>query len=235
MNLPRRLGLSAIILALISLPSRAELIVDQSFPPPDPPPAGQYFGINLDNSVFPTSLIGQSFTPTFSGIDAIAFFLQDDEPSDGRGGSFFVELMTGDLSTILATSGTVALGDGFGAGATFDDPKNVTGSEALFVFGSTVALTPGEIYAAVLRKEEGGRFLVRGRPTDGYLGGRYLGSSDPNNDLFFREGSLIRAIPEPPGILLSGLGLGAVALAVGLSRAVLRRPGEGRAGGPTIS
>ena len=163
---------------------------------------GGFFGINLDSSN--SSSIGQSFTPTVSELDVVAFFLRDDTLNDTpMGGTFNVELYDATISNLIATTNDVTLPDRFGLGMTIND------SDVLFDFPSTVTLSPGTQYVALIRKVSGDMFLAWGDSLDGYSGGRYVGGNI-DDDLYFRTGKLV---PEPStGLLLTGGVLGCFAL-----------------------
>ena len=97
-------------------------------------------GINLNNSgtggVF--SRIGQVFTPSQDSLNAFTFFLQDTNPGNGSGLSIYVEIVTPDLLTVLATSRTVTVPDDFGGPVPALDAE-----ELLFLFDQPVRSCQG--------------------------------------------------------------------------------------------
>jgi hypothetical protein len=171
------------------------LIIDQQNPGPR----------NGTNGTWPGIVVGQSFLPTLSAIDAIEFDLWDGPGSSAA----MVQLRAGLVGSdglggpVIASSGEVTLA------------ANAPEAFYRFEFPSTVALTPGDTYVAVLVATQGniGLGIVTTNP---YPGGQYLlgGWSFANitYDMVFREGvyTLPVAVPIPGAVLLGTLGAGLV-------------------------
>ena len=144
--------------------------------------------------------------PTVSELDVVAFFLRDDTLNDTpMGGTFNVELYDATISNLIATTNDVTLPDRFGLGMTIND------SDVLFDFPSTVTLSPGTQYVALIQQVSGDSFLAWGDALDGYpSGGSIIGVPSDGSDFYFRTGKLV---PEPStGLLLTGCILGCFGL-----------------------
>jgi hypothetical protein len=151
-------------------------------------------GFNANLGIF--APIGQTFTPTLSGLDAVELRMSD---SAGFPGNVFVRVRAGStVGSILGTSLTTSLPDG-GAGILHFD------------FVSTVPLTPGSLYVIENVLESGSSNVHwNGQFANPYLGGTSIfeGESLDSSDMWFREG-LHTAVPEPSSILLVCITLGA--------------------------
>jgi PEP-CTERM motif len=211
----RQFALAAVLLTAISCGSRAARadFIDQSNPNPAYPTTVNEFGINLDNSNFGN--IGQTFTPTMNSLNYFTFYLQDREPSNATGGSFFVEIVSQNLNTVLGTSATVSLPDSFGippAGGS----EPLAGAPVMFTFAAPVALSLGTVYEAEIFKASGGSFYAIGSAAGTYAGGSYTSPSPgQSDDLYFIEGNA--TVPEPSSLALCGIA-GSFGLLIARSR-----------------
>jgi hypothetical protein len=141
--------------------------------------------------------LGQSFTPSLTGVDFIRLLLLDGSPSNGVGATLSMNLRTNSITgPILATTASVALPD------SFDGVVN-------FFFTNTVPLSPGTLYYF----EPVVRFGDAWKAMNGeynYPGGMVfaLGQPNPAVDFWFREG----LVPEPSSALLMLIGGALLAL-----------------------
>lgn len=144
--------------------------------------------------------IGQSFTPTFTGLNFIEFSLGS---SSGGPLTAFVNLRDSSngnnfSGNILGTSQTVAF-----SGTALQDLE--------FNFASIINLTPGALYVAEIVFS--GRWLADATNSNPYAGGTAIDGLSPGPlasiDLVFREGL---NVPEPTSLALvcmAALGLAA--------------------------
>jgi hypothetical protein len=137
--------------------------------------------------------IGQSFTPSLSGIDFVRFYLTD-RTTDGIGTVAYVNIRVGSITgAVISSTSPVALSDQF-HGATN------------FFFSTQVPLTPGTTYYLQPVIQSGEDFGIS-YDTFRYPGGTafFNGSPDQFDDLWFREG----IVPEPSvtALLLVGAGI----------------------------
>jgi len=180
-------------------------IVDQSYPdPPYHPAMINQFGINLDNAIYAHNLsnIGQTFTPTLNSVSFFTFYLQDINPGNSSGASFYVQILGPDFTTVLGTSQTASVPDSLGIppqGGVFP----LDGGAVKFDFSAAVALTSGTTYEAEIFKVSGDSFWAVGQTPGGYAGGSY--TSDSGDDLYFAEGIRTQSVPEPSSLVLLGL------------------------------
>lgn len=185
-------GLLALIVLAASTPSAKadSIIFDQTntaFP------LGSLF---QNISVF--SPIGQSFTPTLSSMNLVNLLT---EPG-GSTTPFTLELVirAGSISgAILGVSqlNTIV-------------PSSLFASIVTpFTFATSVTLVPGDLYFMQVVAVSGDAELGSTN-TNNYSGGTQIlgGITQPNNDLWFREGI---SVPEPDTLLLLGTGLLALA------------------------
>jgi hypothetical protein len=132
---------------------------------------------------------GQSFTPTFSGIDFIRLGLDDGNPGDGLGSTWFLNLRSTSITgPILATTALVHLPDAFSG---FPD----------LYFPNTIPLTPGTQYFFDINSTDGGTWnMIFGNLS--YTGGNGWERGFPNPagaNYWFREGIIV---PEPSSATL---------------------------------
>jgi hypothetical protein len=135
---------------------------------------------------------GQSFTPTLSSVGFVQFQFIDPHPGDGVGATVYVNLWADSLGgTFLGSTAPVSMPDGFFFGVTN------------FLFGTSVAVTPGIVYYLQPVLQSGDPLWEANGGPYSYSGGTsfFNGSPDPNGyNLWFREG--VRT-PEPsPGLLV---------------------------------
>jgi hypothetical protein len=190
-------------LAARSLHAQATFIYDQQSSADEFIP---YFGGGPTMQQIPTPW-GQSFTPALSGVDFIRLKLDDDRPGNGIGATIYLNLRSDSMTgTILGTTASISMLDGFRGNPTF-------------FFPATVPVTPGTTYYLEPITGPGSDFSDIIVDSFNYPGGSYIRGGLPvlYSDLWFREGLYI--VPEPSSALL--LLLGATGLAC--SRCRLRR------------
>ena len=145
--------------------------------------------------------IGQSFTPTLTGLNFVELRMGDLE-SNGLGGVFNVLIRSGGNTAgpVLGTSQDVTMPDSFGHTLSFG------GLPIRFDFLAPVPLVPGNLYAIQLSKVSGDLFTLYGRQTDDYADGTSIlfGVAISFQDFYFREGLVV---PEPSSFVLAALGL----------------------------
>ena len=191
--------IAALSLTLVAVPAtvgHGAHIVDQEAAPA---PIGAY---SIDHG----GDIGQSFTPTLSGLD---FFVFNIEWSLGPSNSYFVQIHDGlgAAGTVLGTSQTVAL------------PVNLPPTNIEFDFNNTVTLIPGNLYTALVVPTNGGagdsNYLIH-YGVDVYPGGVAFQVSPVSDiDMIFQEG--VSITPEPSTLALAAFGF------IGLAAWRLRR------------
>ena len=151
--------------------------------------------------------MGQSFVPTFSGLDFVELNLTDNSTaSNGVTGA--VRIRESSIAgAILGTSNSVFLEDCFnfaggpGCGIAGGFPVVIG-----FDFAAEVSLTPGATYVLEPFEISGDTFSVgRSNNNDVYAPGTAIldGIADPTRDLWFREG--LSVVPEPTGFVLLGM------------------------------
>jgi hypothetical protein len=209
MNVIKEIGRAALVLVLAVAAGRAEaglMLVDQQY--------GTATGNEAD-SVFLNPSIGQSFTPTLTGIDFATFRVTD---FGGEPGSYDVEVHAGINGALLGTSAPTALPAGFGGSPSF------TGASVEFDFASTVALTPGSLYSLiVVRTDSSSNFALLGNffGEGTYAGGDAItkGTIQSGDDYFFSEGISSAAADVPE--IVAGSAISALTL-LGCGVAMLR-------------
>jgi hypothetical protein len=140
-----------------------------------------------------TPPFGQSFTPTLSSIGFVRLSLSDGNLGDGLGASLYLNLRADSITgTVLASTPTVAMANGFAGTVSF-------------FFPTPVSLTAGVPYFFEPKIETGGPWrAVVGEFS--YPGGTaFAGGSSTGGDFWFREGILI---PEPSSGALILIGAG---------------------------
>ncbi len=136
---------------------------------------------------------GQSFTPGLAGIDFIRLKFDDGATGDGVGASIYLNLRSGSIAgTILGTTATVNMPNGFDSTATF-------------FFPGRISLTPEATYYFELVLQSGVSWRVD-VSSYSYSGGEAFanGSPWPGGDYWFREGLYV--VPEPSASALGLLG-----------------------------
>ncbi len=207
MNVIKEIGRAALVLVLAVAAGRAEaglMLVDQQY--------GTATG-NEEDSIFINPPIGQSFTPTLTGIDFATFRVTD----FGSGaGSYDVEVHAGINGALLGTSAPTSLPAGFGG-------FGFAGASVEFDFASTVALTPGSLYSLiVVRTDSSSNFALLGNFLAGtYAGGDAItnGTIQSDGDYFFSEGISSAAADVPE--IVAGSAISALTL-LGCGVAMLR-------------
>ncbi len=198
----RKMFLATLLVSLVPMAiqsqARGGQIVDQQNSPPPPSAAGTF-----SSSIEFFSPIGQSFTPSLSGLDFVSVLMMD--VGSPNAGTFVAEIHQGTDGALLATSQQDTLPIGFGDGTRF-------GMDVDFNFSHRVALTPGDLYSFIIRDTNPGAgdnfFLSGTEGFDSYPRGQEIEfgqvSTGLNYDLFFREG--ITSVPEPASLLLLAIG-----------------------------
>jgi len=175
---------------LIAIPVHGGLIVDQQQ--------------TLENGVTATfTSPAQSFIPTLTSLNFVELGLEDRDPDNSIGANLFVQIrQTSITGTIIGTSSTLSLSDGFGA------PVGSGLTPVLFTFPSLVSLTPSNTYVLQLFISSGDTFLVNTSDSNPYSGGTafFFGSPFSDSDLYFREG-ILSAVPEPSTALFGVIGI----------------------------
>ena len=188
------------LLALETLPVRAQgtLVFDQQSATND------NFA-NFSRLVITYKSIGQSFTPTLSGIDFVRLRMTSASPlSPGAtlSGAVYVNLWAGGISNGVLLAATA--------------PVNINLSlpfasvvYANFLFSSSVSLTPGTTYflqPVELPQVQIFDFGIFAPPFNGnpYPGGTafFNATASPFYDLWFREGVVVTPEPSPAHLLL---------------------------------
>jgi len=134
--------------------------------------------------------IGQSFTPTFSAIGFVRFYLKVPAQPSGTGTLLWINLWSGSISNgiLLASTSADLLSPGFD---TFTN----------FFFTTLAALTPGTTYylQPYIQSGNANTAIAISSILPPYSGGMAFINDNqpqnPNTDIWFREG--IVATPEP--------------------------------------
>lgn len=152
------------------------------------------------------SFVGQSFLPTFASLDVVELQMNVQAPNNTSSGSAFVRIRSASpAGAILGTSSSVTI--------TNPNPNSALPTQLVhFDFLAPLALTPLTLHVLEV-VHDGGTGL--GVFTSGFNNNTYAdgaaffqGASQPNADLFFREGtSTAPAVPEPSTMLLFGSGI----------------------------
>jgi len=138
------------------------------------------------------SPMGQSFTPSLSGVGFVQMKFNDAFNGDGVGASVYINLRADSITgPILGSTAAVFMPDRFSFGIT-----------NLF-FTGPIAVAPGTTYflEPVIQSFAGNDWGVIVSSLYNYPGGTafFLGNPDPTTDLWFREGILA---PEPSSAVL---------------------------------
>jgi hypothetical protein len=141
---------------------------------------------------------GQSFVPTFTGMNFIKLNFNDQNPNDGLGATLHLDLRSTSISgPILGSTAAVTMTNGFTGVTTF-------------LFPTTLAVTPGTTYYFDLDLESGGPWNVMVASYNYPYGNAYRqGISLPGSEYWFREGLYV--MPEPSTGRLLVVGFGALA------------------------
>ena len=133
----------------------------------------------------------QSFTPLLDSVGFIRLNFDDGNPGDGLGATVYVNLRAGSVTgTILGTSDSVTMRDGFAGVTNFLFPTPVSVSSGTTYFFEPVQSAGGNWNIEVgPYLYPGGILYVNGMPTQGA-------------DLWFREG----IVPEPSPLSLVLIG-----------------------------
>ena len=141
--------------------------------------------------------LGQSFTPSLSGIGFVRMIVFDARPNNGAGAILSVNLRQDSLTGLILASATpVVLPDNFGRG---------TRGLVDFLFPSSPVLTPGTTYYLEPVLQIGDLWQIVYDTHFGYSGGTgfFQGLPAPDYDMWFREGIVV---PEPVSAVLGLLG-----------------------------
>jgi hypothetical protein len=187
-----RAAFAMLMAVVFTGPARAGFIIDQQYgSPPSPESSSVPFNAPL----------GQSFTPTLTGINFATFQFTN---FASVAGTYEAEVHSGINGSLLGTSAPVSLPASFGGSS------SQTGAQVEFDFANTIALTPGSIYSLILvRLDSTSNFAAIGIDPGTYGGGSEIvgGSAIPGLDLIFSEGiNVSSAAPEPASVTLLGLG-----------------------------
>jgi hypothetical protein len=179
--------------------SQADHVIDQQFGT-----TSGTGGTNIVNG----SPMGESFTPTLSGIDFATFRFTDFGNQAGTFGTYVVQLHAGINGMLLGTSASVAIPAGFGG------LFGASGAPVEFDFSSTLPLTPGSTYSLILARTDASSQFGAIYTGSGYAGGSFIsqGNASRATNLIFSEGINVTPVPAPPAVVLVGLGAGCVAL-----------------------
>jgi hypothetical protein len=137
--------------------------------------------------------IGQSFVPALSSVGFVRLYLTD-QTAGGIGATVFLNLWSGSISngTLMASSDPIFIPNGFF-------------NYANFFFSTPVSVTPGMTYyfQPFIQSGDSDNNFDIGVVIAGYGNGTvfFNGISNPNEDLWFREG----VVPEPSVISLIAL------------------------------
>jgi len=149
-------------------------------------------GTNITSGITPGFSLGQSFTPSLTGIDLF------DIQADSEGVSTVrLDLLQGQttIGTPIASTPIIQI-------------ANSAIETVEFQFPSTVPLVAGQAYTVRLDVISGDPFQLEFAITNPYPGGMAFGASQnpvPVVDWVFSEG--LAQIPEPTSVLLLGLAL----------------------------
>ena len=178
-------------------------LIDQSF-------AVTSGGYDYNTSYAGDLPIGQSFTPSLTGLNFVDVLLQDAGSDTGPGASFQVKIHSASITgSVLGTSNVTAVPDNLNLGLGSNE------GYTRFLFPSTVSLTPGQLdvlEVVQLQPITSGNFnfaLTGNNNTTGYTLGDAIinGQTQANFDFAFREG----VVPEPTSLLLAGVGFALLA------------------------
>ena len=147
--------------------------------------------------------VGQSFTPSLSGVGFFRVKVYDGAPGNGLGATLVGNLRSSAINgPILGTTTPVVLGNGFAGSVNFFFASAVPVNPSTTYFFETVVQS-GDNWGITVRSESQG--------DANYPGGVFYGGLQPftGSDLWFREGIIV---PEPSTALLFVLGSGVAGL-----------------------
>jgi hypothetical protein len=158
------------------------------------------------NSIQSYSPVGQSFTPTIPGLDAVELWTEDFTWNNAYGAELYVNIREATMyGTILGTSDTLQLPP------RFPFERFPFSGVSHFTFPSLIPLTPGEVYVIEVVVIGGADEIVLhnwglGSVASDYPGGSRIiyGIENLGNDLWFQEG-VASSVPQTQAYCKKGL------------------------------